>query len=156
MDNEPKTIPIRQATFEDLPSIIQLLADDPLGQQREDSTVPPNKHYVHAFNDIIQDQQADIFVIDVDHTIVGVAQINYLQYLTYQGGKRAQIEGVRIHPNYRDKGLGRKLFEYLINQAKAHHCHVVQLTTDQARPEALKFYDSLGFKNTHLGLKLHL
>lgn len=57
MDNEPKTILIRQATFENLPSIIQLLADDPLGQQLEDSTVPPNKHYVHAFNDIVQDQQ---------------------------------------------------------------------------------------------------
>lgn len=82
MDNKLEKIQIRQAIFEDLPPIIQLLADDPLGQHREDSTIPPKDSYVRALNEILQDQRADIVVIEVDHTIAGVAQINYLQYLT--------------------------------------------------------------------------
>lgn len=33
---------------------------------------------------------------------------------------------------------------------------MVQLTTDRSRPEAKRFYESLGFKASHEGMKLHL
>jgi hypothetical protein len=33
---------------------------------------------------------------------------------------------------------------------------MVQLTTDSGRPDALRFYESLGFMATHQGMKLHL
>lgn len=84
-----------------------------------------------------------------------MAQIDYLQYLTYKGGVRAQIEGVRIHKGYRNKGIGKKLFNFLIDKAKQRGCHLVQLSTDKTRPEALKFYESLGFVQSHIGMKLH-
>jgi GNAT superfamily N-acetyltransferase len=45
---------------------------------------------------------------------------------------------------------------WAIEQARARGCRVVQLTTDQRRPEALRFYESLGFRATHKGLKLLL
>ena len=32
----------------------------------------------------------------------------------YQGGTRAQIEGVRVHKNYRSKGIGKQLPAYLV------------------------------------------
>lgn len=75
--------------------------------------------------------------------------------LTYQGGIRTQIEAIRIHENYRGKGIGQKLFEWAITRAKKKGTHVVQLTTDKKRPEALAFYEKLGFKASHEGMKLH-
>ncbi|WP_133128624.1 GNAT family N-acetyltransferase [Legionella nagasakiensis] len=148
-------IDIRKADSDDLPSIIQLLADDLLGAQREDSAMPPNALYLKAWDNISKNNNCEIFVVEDQGKVVGVAQLDYLQYLTYQGGRRAQIEGVRVHREYRNKGIGKKLFQFLIEKARQNDCHLVQLTTDITRPDALKFYESLGFVQSHIGMKLH-
>lgn len=148
-------INIRKANSDDLPSIIQLLADDLLGAQREDSAMPPSALYLKAWDSISKNNNAEIFVVENHGKVIGVAQLDYLQYLTYQGGCRAQIEGVRVHQEYQNKGIGKKLFQFLIEKALQNDCHLVQLTTDISRPDALKFYESLGFVQTHIGMKLH-
>ncbi len=43
-----------------------------------------------------------------------------------------------------------------IDIAKHKGAHLVQLTTDKKRPEAIKFYEKLGFVSSHEGIKLHL
>ncbi|MGG1217172.1 GNAT family N-acetyltransferase, partial [Priestia endophytica] len=45
---------------------------------------------------------------------------------------------------------------WAIQRAKERKCQLIQLTTDKERPEALRFYKKLGFKNSHEGLKLYL
>ncbi|MES1952491.1 transcriptional regulator [Salinisphaera sp. S4-8] len=62
-------------------------------------------------------------------------------------------EGVRIAGSRRGQGLGRKLFEWAIERAEEHGCRLIQLTTDKQRPDALRFYESLGFVASHEGLK---
>ena len=96
-----------------------------------------------------------IIVENETSEIIGTLQLTFIQYLTYQGGIRAQIEAVRIHKDFKGKGLGKILFEWAINRAKQRRTHVLQLTTDKKRPEALAFYKSLGFKDSHEGMKLH-
>lgn len=145
-----------EAEKRELDEIISLLADDVIGSSREQFTKPIKNSYEKAFKHIQQDPNAKLIVVKLDNQIVGVAQINFITYLTYQGGTRAQIEGVRIHKNYRTKGIGKQLFDYLIALAKNHHCHLVQLTTDKSRLGAFKFYQKLGFVNSHEGFKLHL
>ena len=93
---------------------------------------------------------------DESDRIVGTLQLSFIQYLTYRGGIRAQIEAVRIHEDQRGKGIGQKLFEWAIARAKERDAHVLQLTTDKDRPEALRFYEKLGFKASHEGMKLHI
>ncbi len=146
---------IRRAEKRDLPLIVKLLADDLLGAQREDNTMPPNSLYLKAWDNISKNNNSEIFVVEDQGKVVGVAQLDYLQYLTYQGGRRTQIEGVRVHREYRNKGIGKKLFQFLIEKARQNDCHLVQLTTDITRPDALKFYESLGFVQSHIGMKLH-
>jgi GNAT superfamily N-acetyltransferase len=89
-------------------------------------------------------------------TVVGVLQLTFIPNISYQGGWRALIEGVRVSADYRNQGIGRKLFEYAINRAKEKGCHMVQLTMDKERTEAHRFYQSLGFQASHEGFKLHL
>ena len=148
---------IRLATRKDVPTIVQLLANDKLGQLREDYQVPLPRKYYDAFVRIDSDPNQELTVIENSSgQVIGTLQLSFIQYLTYQGGIRAQIEAVRVHEDYRNKGVGQKLFEWAITRAKEKGAHVVQLTTDKKRPETLHFYKKLGFKESHEGLKLHL
>jgi GNAT superfamily N-acetyltransferase len=91
-----------------------------------------------------------------DHKeIVGTLQLTFIPYLTYRGGIRAQIEAVRVREDMRGKGLGEQLFRWAIDRARERGVHLVQLTTDKRRPDALRFYEKLGFKASHEGMKLH-
>ena len=85
-----------------------------------------------------------------------MAQVDFLTYLTYQGGMRAQIEGVRVDETYRGQGLGKQLINHIVDVAKNKGCHMVQLTTNKLRPNAIKFYENIGFESTHEGMKLNL
>ena len=76
--------------------------------------------------------------------------------MTYRGGLRAQIEAVRIYKKFRAKGFGKKIFKWVIKRSADKGAHLVQLMTDKQRPDAIEFYKALGFKDSHIGMKLHL
>lgn len=147
---------LSEASIADLDAIIHLLTDDPLGSTREQQSTNHNSDYLDAFHSISADKNAALIVGRDNDRVIAVAQINFIQNLTYQGGLRAQIEGVRVHQSYRSQGVGKTLFEHLISLAQQRGCHMVQLTTDKSRPDAFAFYQSLGFTNSHEGFKLHL
>ncbi len=146
----------REAVTDDLPKIINLLHYDLLGETREALSDNAFIKYQLAFDDISNDKNAHIIVIAQHDQIMAVAQINFLSYLTYQGGKRGQIEGIRVDKNLRGKGLGQILIKYLIKFSIEKKCHLVQLTTNKQRIKAKRFYESLGFTATHEGMKLEL
>lgn len=150
------TLHFSRAKSSELLEIVSLLQDDVLGRTREKETVERLDDYKHAFHLINNDSNAFIIVGHDNNQLVALAQINFIQYLTFQGGLRAQIEGVRVHRDHRGQGIGQALFEYLIKLARERACHLVQLTTDKQRPEAFQFYEKLGFKATHEGFKLTL
>ncbi|MDC6362991.1 MULTISPECIES: GNAT family N-acetyltransferase [Flavobacteriaceae] len=148
---------IRKALKSDVPTIVGMLANDKLGQLREDYRDPLPNIYFDAFERIDRDPNQELVVIENDQKqILGTLQLSFIQYLTYQGGIRAQIEAVRVNSEHRGKGIGKKLFQWAIARSKERKAHVVQLTTDKKRPDALKFYQSLGFVDSHEGMKLHL
>ena len=147
---------IRRATKQDLPIIIQLIANDKLGQLREDYQDPLPAKYYDAFELINKDNNQELVVmVDKENKIIGTLQLTFVQYLTYQGGIRAQIEAVRVREDQRGKGTGKLLFKWAIKRSKEKGAHLLQLTTDKQRLEALNFYLKLGFKATHEGLKMH-
>ncbi len=147
---------IRKATREDIPQIVQLLSNDPLGRQRELHQDPLPEQYYTAFSEIDADKNNYLIVVENDHKIIGTSQLTIITHLTYQGGKRAQIEGVRIDESYRGLGIGKLMIEWSINKARNIGCHIVQLTMDKKRNETIQFYNKLGFVASHEGLKLHL
>ncbi|WHT39221.1 MULTISPECIES: GNAT family N-acetyltransferase [Myroides] len=147
----------RKAKLEDVPMIVAMLADDALGATRERFENPLPKVYTDAFQNIDKDPNQELIVVeDENGQIIGTLQLSFLQYLTYQGGIRAQIEAVRIHKDFRGKGLGEQFFRWAITRVKAKGAHVLQLTSDKKRPNAIRFYEKLGFVASHEGMKLHL
>jgi len=146
----------REATEADLPKLVQMLANDDLGSKREDISSPLNSRYSQAFTAIDRDPNNELIVAENNNEIVGMLQLTFIPYLTHTGSWRCLIEGVRIHADHRGKGLGSQFFEWAIDRAKQRQCSIVQLTSDKSRPDAIKFYHSLGFKDTHEGFKLAL
>ena len=145
----------RQAEAGDLETLVGMLADDELGARREDFRTPLPGGYLQAFTAIDQDPNNELVVALLAQEIVGMLQLTFIPYLTYRGGWRCLIEGVRIRKDFRGKGHGRQLFQWAIARARDRGCHMVQLTTDKQRPKALAFYETLGFKASHEGMKLH-
>ena len=133
-----------------------MLADDELGAQREDSSQPLNSSYRSAFDAIDRDPNNALIVAEIDASIVGMMQLTFIPYLTHIGSWRCLIEGVRVHPEYRGQGLGTALIEWAIEAARKRQCRILQLTSDKQRPDALRFYEALGFEATHEGFKLRL
>ena len=146
----------RIATKHDLERIVEMLADDVLGSKRERNERPLPDSYIQAFQAITADPNNELLVACRGDEVIGVQQITFTPYITHQGGWRATIEGVRTSSSERGKGLGTELIRFGIQRAKERGCHVVQLTTDKKREDALRFYESLGFKASHEGLKMHL
>lgn len=146
----------REATRGDVTKIVEMIADDELGKTRENFKIPIPDDYLTAFENINGDQNQELIVVEDEHSeIIGTLQLSFIQYLTYRGGIRAQIEAVRIRRDKRGLGIGKTMFEWAMNRAKERNAHLLQLTTDKKRPKAIKFYEDLGFTATHEGMKMH-
>jgi hypothetical protein len=42
-----------------------------------------------------------------------------------------------------------------MQSTKERNAHVLQLTTNKKRPDAIRFYEAIGFKASHEGMKMH-
>lgn len=149
---------IRLATDNDLTAIIQLLADDELGKQRETLLVEreiPNC-YLKAFKLIKSNPDTMLVVMEYMNEIIGTLQLIIFPTLTLQGCIRAEIEGVRIKTSFQRLGLGKLMFQWAKNTAIERGCGLLQLTTNKSRISALNFYKSIGFIDSHNGMKMKL
>lgn len=88
--------------------------------------------------------------------IVGTLQITFTPSISFQGGKRATVESVRVDEKYRRQGFGKQLMKWAIERAREENCFAIQLTTNAERKDAHRFYENLGFTGSHLGMKLYL
>ena len=147
-------IRVAEATTEQVPQIVALLADDVLGRDRESSAVAA---YDEAFAVIDADPSEHLLVLlDESDTVVGTAQLGFVRSLSRGGALRAQIEAVRVGATLRGRGVGRAFFGFMIEAARGEGAVLVQLTSDLQRADAIRFYASLGFLHSHAGLKLPL
>ena len=147
---------MRLAQRADLPSIVRMLADDDLGSQRERCEDPLPPSYYLAFEELHSDPNHELIVAERDGEVVGTLHLMFLPSISYQGGRRAQIESVRIDRQFQSQGIGTEMMQWAIERAKQRGAHFVQLTTHNSRADAHRFYERLGFKGTHLGMKLSL
>jgi len=148
------TVVMRTAKREDLPGIVALLADDALGAKREQFQDPLPDFYYQAFQAIDSDPHQRLMAAEKEGRVVGTLQLTFIPNLTYRGGWRAQIEGVRISSEMRGEGLGAKMVSHAVEQAREKGCIMIQLSCDKSREASRKFYEGLGFNATHDGMKL--
>ncbi|MGW4905210.1 N-acetyltransferase family protein [Streptomyces sp. NPDC004270] len=145
---------IRAAVADDIPAIVGMLADDPLGARREspDDLAP----YLSALERLSADPNQQLVVAVREGRVVGTLQLTIIPGLSRRGATRSIIEAVRIHADERGGGLGTRFIEWAIEESRRQGCQLVQLTSDATRTDAHRFYERLGFTASHVGFKLEI
>ena len=149
-------VEMRTAKSTDLLSIVKLLADDFLGQQREDLSERLNENYLKAFREIEADANNELVVAELNGNVIGTLQLTFTPSLSYRGSKRCTVESVRVDRELRGKGIGKEMMLWAIERAREKGCISMQLTAHRDRGDAHRFYESLGFSKSHIGMKLKL
>ncbi|WP_439677676.1 GNAT family N-acetyltransferase [Embleya sp. MST-111070] len=153
-------IQIRPANRDDLAAIVGLLVDDTLGSGRdsqEDMTP-----YLAAFDRLSADPNQEVVVMTRPDPetgapkVIGTLQLTIIPGLSQRGTTRALVEAVRIHSAERGNGLGTTLMHWTIQRARERGATLIQLTSNNTRENAHRFYRTLGFTDSHVGFKLPL
>ncbi|HJR22810.1 MAG TPA: GNAT family N-acetyltransferase [Dongiaceae bacterium] len=146
----------RKATRNDLPAMIALIADDQLGQSRDDASLPLDQRYIDGFTAIERDDNQLLVAVEQAGMVIGCFQISFIPGISRRGAWRGQIESVRVARVKRGAGIGTAMFEWAIAECRRRGCNLVQLFTDKSRAHAHRFYERLGFNASHEGMKLVL
>jgi ribosomal protein S18 acetylase RimI-like enzyme len=149
-------IVIRAAARGDVPAIVALLADDPLGAARENAAEPLPEAYWQAFDQIAAQPGNSLLVAEREGAVVGCLQLTIIPGLSRHGMTRGLVEAVRVSTACRGLGIGEALLRRAIEMSRAAGCGLVQLTSDNTRRDAHRFYERLGFVASHAGFKLTL
>ncbi|WP_232622989.1 GNAT family N-acetyltransferase [Pareuzebyella sediminis] len=99
----------------------------------------------------IFEQGNDVFIVccrDKDE-IIGIAS---MAIYTVISGYKGMVEDVVVDSAYRGKGIGRKLMEKLLQEARQKNLDEVLLFTGHHRTPAINLYQSLGFALKDSGL----
>ncbi|WP_438938413.1 GNAT family N-acetyltransferase [Aliiruegeria sabulilitoris] len=143
----------REATREDVPAIVAMLADDVLGQGRESADAAP---YLAAF-DAMQAEGGNLLIVgEIDGSVVATYQLTMISGLSLKAARRAQVESVRVASDRRGEGLGAALMQDAEARARAGGCALIQLTSNRSRERAHDFYAELGYVASHVGFKKSL
>jgi ribosomal protein S18 acetylase RimI-like enzyme len=152
-ENSPATI--RRAGRADVPSIVRMLADDPLGSGRERLEDPLPESYFRAFDALDRDPNIQLMVAeDGEGAVVGCLQLCILPGLSSQGASRGLIEDVRVAAHCRSRGIGEQMVQWAVTEARSRGCRLVELLTHNTRVEAQRFYKRLGFASSHVGMTI--
>ena len=148
-------VTIRRARRDDVARIIAMLADDPLGGQRERLEDPLPQVYFDAFQRVARDPNIQLVVAeDGEGAVVGCLQLCILPGVSSQGASRGLLEDVRVASDCRSRGIGEQLVQWAVAEARARGCKLVELLTHHTRVDAQRFYERLGFARSHVGMTI--
>jgi GNAT superfamily N-acetyltransferase len=146
----------RNATSADLPFMVSLIAEDDVGIQMDDPANPNSTEYEAALAAIDADPNQILYVVEADGAVIGTFQLTFIPGISRKGMWRAVIESVHVSPAHRNKGYGKEMIRWAVDQSRARGCGMVQLTSNKKRVDAHRFYRTLGFDQSHEGFKLFL
>jgi GNAT superfamily N-acetyltransferase len=147
---------IREAREGDIASIVALFAADALGGHGDTAAPDALPDYVVAFQLIATSPNDTLYVAERGGEIVGTFQTTMIISMNGRGSKKLTIEAVQTRSDMRGKGIGTAMMRFAIEQARAADVRLVQLTSNKARADAHRFYERLGFVQSHAGFKMKL
>ena len=111
---------------------------------------------VAAFDAIQADPNNQVYVAELEGAVVGTFQLTFIRQLSHGGCLVAQVESVFVQSSARSSGVGRAMLGHARREAERRGALRLQLTSNRARERAHRFYERLGYRATHLGMKLYL
>jgi GNAT superfamily N-acetyltransferase len=137
--------------------MVALIAEDDVSDvPMDDANDPSGPGYVAGFEAIITDPNQMLIIAEREGKPIGTLQITFLPGIARKGMWRGLIESVHIIPPERNKGHGGRMIQWAVEQCRDRGCGMVQLTSNKKRVDAHRFYQRLGFDQSHEGFKLFL
>lgn len=156
---EDSGISMREAVRADVPRVAELIMHGASVQKRTPDEIAAEAQdpvYLKAFDVIAANPYNTLFVAELEGRVVGTYQITVLPGMAERGRIRAKIESVHVAPESRGRGIGAIMMRHAIGVAAEKGVGLVELTSHKARPDAHRFYNSLGFVQSHEGFKMAL
>ena len=145
---------VTRAHRDDVPALVALIRDDPIGSLRESDELAP---YVAAFERLDADPAHLLVAVrDEQDAVVATMQLTLLPGLSRGAALRLQIEAVRVAGSEQGAGLGSAMMQWAADYGRSHGARLAQLTTDKRRTAAHRFYQRLGYVASHEGMKQEL
>lgn len=147
---------VRAATEEDIPRILELYRELVITtSEAEKGQSPSQDDYQRIFADIRDHSGHALLVAEEQGEVAGSVVLLIVPNLSHEALPWAVVENLVVDQRYQGKGFGRLLMEYAIARAKEAGCYKIGLSSDKRRPEAHRFYRSLGFKASAHGFRLY-
>jgi GNAT superfamily N-acetyltransferase len=128
---------IRRGKIEDLADALNLIKELALYEKApQEVTVTLPEMHQWGFG---EDKIFDFFVAEVENKIVGLA-LYYYKYSTWKG-KSLFLEDIIVTENYRGRGIGKKLFEVIADEAKRTGSRRMEWQVLDWNTPAIKFYE---------------
>ena len=142
-----ENISIRESTYDDIPSLLELLYELGRPKPQKDNEL---EKFTALLKNYMQDDDKKILVAQiVNSKIIGMISIVFLSRLN-QNTSEMYVPELIVSQNYHSKGIGKKLLNFSIKLGKEKKCHRIRLESGNQRIESHKFYKHLGFEDSSI------
>jgi GNAT superfamily N-acetyltransferase len=139
------SITIRQATAEDLPSVLALYAQPGMDDGRTLSLVEAEK--IHQQFSRYPSYRLFVACDDTQGgRVIGTYALLIMHNLAHCGTPSAIVEDVVVSQERRSQGTGAQMMAHAQVLARQAGCYKLVLSSNQKRERAHAFYESLGFQ----------
>lgn len=140
MSTKTPAIEISRVVDKDLPGLIELY-------KQLNPNAPSLENMQQALARNQDNPQQLALAARVDGQIVGSLMIVTCEMLFGQCKSFMVIEDVVVDSQHRRTGIGRALMQHAEEHALANNCSYIMLTTEADRPDAQRFYRSMGYQS---------
>jgi GNAT superfamily N-acetyltransferase len=129
-------VSIREAVKEDCPRLLELVQELATYERAPNEVTVTLEHFVES--GFGKNPVWWAFVAEIDNNIVGFA-LYYIRYSTWKG-QAMYLEDILITNDMRGKGIGKLLFDRLIEEAKEKKFHRIVWQVLEWNEPAINFY----------------
>lgn len=147
MESSTVQIHVRRAIEADIASLCRLLA---LLFAQEPDFLPNADRQTRGLRSIInQPETGRIFCATANNDIIGMVSILFT-ISTAEGGRAGWLEDMVVDPGWRGRGIGERLLQEAIKEARLSGCSRITLLTDNSNSAAKRFYERAGFVQSQM------
>ncbi len=154
---------VRRANKNDIPGILELLVQVDMVHHNGRPDIfkgPATKYNATELVEIIADDSTPVFVcVDENDSVLGHAFCIHKQVLNdsvLTDIRTLYIDDICVNENARGLGVGKALYNHVVEYAKKEGFYNVTLNVWTCNPSAIKFYEAMGLKPQKIGMELVL
>ena len=150
---------VRRADNRDIPAITELLIQVDMVHHNGRPALfkgPAVKYTPDELKEILLNDETPVFVcVDEDNNVLG----HGFCIMQHFGGQLMEevdtlyIDDICVGEKYRGQGVGRALYEHILDHARKSGCYNVTLNVWSCNPGAMKFYQKLGLSPYKTGME---